>query len=80
MERIKKYLSAWDVTRVVRLVLAGALAVGYFYNKETIYLMGASILGLQAILNISCPGGSCSTSTSKTSDPVIKVEKYDPKK
>ena len=80
MEQIKKYFSAWGALRIVRLVLAVVLAVAYYYNNETIYLMGASILGLQSILNISCPGGSCSTSAQKIDEPIVKVKEYKPQK
>lgn len=78
MEQIKKYFSKWDIARIIRLLLALAFGAGYFFTKETIYLFASTILGLQAILNISCPGGSCSTGVSKESKPIIKTEKYEP--
>ena len=79
MERIKKYFSDWNVSRFIRLFLAIALGFGFISTKENIYLFGAIILGLQVVLNISCPGGSCNTSISKD-DPKVKVKKYEPQK
>ena len=38
------------------------------------------MLGLQAVFNIGCPGGSCSTSNDKNSKTIVKTEKYEPKK
>lgn len=78
MEQIKKYFSDWNLSRIIRLVLSVALAAAYFSNKETIYLFGSVILGLQAILNISCPGGSCATDTTKNQEPIVKVKEYKP--
>lgn len=80
MERIKKYFSDWDLTRIIRIVLAIALLVGYFSTKETMYIMGAVILGAQAIFNISCPGGSCAAPVSKSEKPIVEVKKYEPEK
>ena len=80
MERIKKYMSGWDLSRIIRMVLAVILSIGYFSTKENIYLMGAIILGAQAIFNISCPGGSCSSPTNKEQEPIVKVKEYKPEK
>ncbi|MDD3320150.1 MAG: hypothetical protein PHS59_01765 [Paludibacter sp.] len=80
MERIKNYFSGWDLSRIVRIVLAVALGIGYFTSKENIYLMGAIFLGAQAIFNISCPGGSCSTPTTKGQKTIVKVKEYKPEK
>ncbi len=76
MEQIKKYFSEWNLSRIIRLVMAIALLFGYFSSKETIYLFAAGLLGLPAILNISCPGGSCATDTLKKEEPIVKVKKY----
>jgi len=80
MEQIKNYFKSWGTARIIRIVLAGALGISYYYNRETIYLYGGIILGLQAVFNITCPGGSCSTSYSKEDKVIIKTEKYEPKK
>ncbi len=80
MEQIKKYFSNWDISRIIRLVLAVAFGAGYFFTKETIYLFAGVILGIQVIFNISCPGGSCATPTTKNEKPVVEVKKYEPEK
>lgn len=79
MERIKKYFSEWDATRIFKLVLGGAMALGYVSTKESIYLFGGIMFLTQAVFNIGCPGGSCSTSVPKSDKPIIKTDKYEPK-
>ena len=39
MEQIKKLFQNWDISRIIRLVLAVAFAVGYFVSKESMYLL-----------------------------------------
>lgn len=80
MERIKKHFTDWNTGRVIRLVFAIALAAGYISTKEGIYLLGAVIFGLQVVFNMSCPGGSCSTTATGNKEPAIKVKKYEPGK
>jgi len=80
MERIKKYFSEWDFTRIFKLVFAVLLSIGYFSTHENIYLFGGIMFLVQAVFNIGCPGGSCSTGAVKSDKPIIKVEKYEPKK
>jgi hypothetical protein len=81
MEQIKNYFSAWDLSRIIRMSLSVALLFGYFSSKETIFIFASAVLGLQAIFNISCPGGACETpKSSKTEEPIIKVKKYEPEK
>ena len=80
MKMIKKYFSDWSISRTIRTILAISLGISYYYNRESIYLFGALMLSAQAIFNVSCPGGSCATHYNKTSNPVIKTEKYEPKK
>ena len=80
MEQIKNYFKDWGITRIIRLILAGILGIAYYYNRESIYLFGAIILGSQAIFNISCPGGSCETPVRKEEKTIIKTEKYEPTK
>jgi hypothetical protein len=77
---LRNYLSAWDFTRIFRLLLGIGLFIGYFSAGETIYLFGGIIFGAQAILNIGCPGGSCETKAPKSDTPVMKFEKLDTKK
>lgn len=80
MKLIKKYFSDWNLARIIRIVLAIFLGISYYNNRESIYLFGTLVLSIQAIFNISCPGGSCSTNYAKTDSQVIKTEKYEPKK
>jgi len=80
MAQIKNYFKNWGATRIIRLVIAGALGIAYFYNKEIIYLFAGIVLASQAIFNITCPGGSCSTNSPKEDKTVIKIEKYKPSK
>jgi hypothetical protein len=80
MNQIKEIFNSWNTARIIRLVLACLLGAAYFSNKEPLYLFGGIILAVQAIFNISCPGGSCSTNYSKSEKPLIKTEKYEPKK
>ena len=80
MKLIKKYFSDWSISRTIRIILAIFLGISYYYDKESIYLFGALVLSVQALSNVSCPGGSCATQNNKPSSPVIKTEKYEPKK
>jgi hypothetical protein len=80
MNQIKELLKNWNAARVIRMILAGLLGAAYFSNKEPLYLFGALMLSVQAIFNISCAGGSCGTGYSKSDKPLIKTEKYEPKK
>jgi len=80
MEQIRKYFSNWGAARIIRMVLASLLGFAYANNGETMYLFVALILSVQAVFNISCPSGSCSTGVDRSSKPIIKTEKYEPKK
>lgn len=80
MEQIKNYFKAWNVSRIIRMVVAIGLAVGYLQSKEGIFLFASLVLGLQAIFNISCPGGSCETSVPKDKEPIVKVKEFEQEK
>lgn len=81
MERIKKYFSNWDASRIIRLILGIAMTIGYISTRETIYLFGGIIFLAQAALNIGCPGGACSTNaTQKDEKQGMTFKKYEPKK
>ncbi|MFZ4725014.1 MAG: hypothetical protein ACOYMD_06170 [Paludibacter sp.] len=80
MKQIKNYFKNWGVTRIIRIVLAVFLGIAYYYNHETVFLFAGIILTVQAVFNISCPGGSCGTTISSENKPIVKVEKYEPKK
>jgi hypothetical protein len=80
MEQIKKYFKDWGAARIIRLIFAIILGIAFANNGEQFYLFFGLILFVQAAFNISCPGGSCSTGTDRTTKPIIKTEKYEPKK
>ncbi len=80
MERIKIYFKNWSVMRIIRLVLAGALLIAYYYNREFIFLFAGIILSIQAAFNISCPGGSCSANYKDDEKHKFEFNKYEPKK
>ncbi len=78
---IKKYLTAWDFARIVKLVFGGLLIIGYFSTSDNMYLFGSLFFMVQAIFNIGCPGGSCSTNAPRNNDQqVMKFDKYEPNK
>ena len=79
MEQIKNYFKSWNFTRLFQIVMAGSLFVSYLNNHESMYLVLGIVLSLQAIFNIGCLGGSCSTVTKTTDEPKIKTTKYEPK-
>ena len=79
MKQIKKLFKNWDASRVLKAILSGALLISYYYNRENFFLFFGLMLGVQAVFNIGCPGGSCSTSIGKDSKPIVKTEKYEPK-
>lgn len=81
MKTIKKYFATWDAARIIKMILGIALAFGYISTGDNIYLFGALFLSVQAILNIGCPGGACSTNVSQnTEKQVMKFDKYEPDK
>jgi hypothetical protein len=79
MKQIKNYFKNWDSARIIRVVLAVSLGIAYYFNRETLFIFAAVVLSIQAIFNLSCPGGSCGTNYSKTEKPTIKIDKYEPK-
>lgn len=81
MEKIKSYLRAWDLGRIIRLVIGISLGIGYFAAGEQIYLLGGILFTAQAVFNMSCPGGTCATPDKKDENKtVMKFEKYEPNK
>ncbi|MDP3443545.1 MAG: hypothetical protein Q8T08_11865 [Ignavibacteria bacterium] len=74
---IKSYVSGWSFTRILRLILAGSALAAYFSTNEQLYLVVGLFLGVQAILNMSCPGGSCEAPAKNEQKPVMKFKKLD---
>lgn len=79
MERIKNYFRGWGVARIFRIVLAGAFGISYYYTRENIYLIVGIMFAIQAIFNLTCPGGSCRTNAQSDKKPTVEVEEYKPK-
>ena len=79
MKTIRKYFKDWNVVRIIRLVLSLLLLGAYFNDRQPVFLMVSALLGMQAVLNISCPGGACSTTTKPTQKQVMNIKKYEPK-
>ncbi|MDP4238998.1 MAG: hypothetical protein Q8904_05935 [Bacteroidota bacterium] len=80
MEQIKNYFKSWSAIRIIRIVLAGSLGMAYYYNHEILFLAAGIVLSVQAIFNLSCPGGSCSRDNAAAKKPEIKIKKYEPQK
>jgi hypothetical protein len=76
----KNYIAQWNFTRLLRLLLAIALFGAFFSTKEQLYAVVGSFLGMQAILNMSCPGGNCETTPKPTQKQVMKFKKLELKK
>ena len=80
MEAIKRYFSSWDLSRIIRIVLGVAMGIGYLSTNESIYLIGAIVFTLQAVFNMGCFGGACSTNIPEAKHKqIIKIDKYEPK-
>ena len=80
MEQIKNYFKEWGISRIVKMTLGISLFIAYYYNRETFFLFVGAMLTLQAVFNMSCPGGSCNTATDKDSKTIVNVKKYEPEK
>jgi hypothetical protein len=80
MKPIKTYFKGWDAARILRMVLGTCLLAAYYYQKETLFLFAGVMLSMQAVFNLSCMGGSCSTPASNDTKPVMKFKKYEPEK
>jgi len=80
MELIKNYFKDWSAMRIIRLVIAGALFISYYYNREYFFLFFGIVLTTQAVFNISCPGGSCETPYKGEKKTDIEFEKFEQKK
>ena len=79
MKRIKKYIKNWNLIRSFKLILGISILISYYYNNENLFLVIGTILSVQAVFNLSCPGRSCSVSTDKEQKQIIETEKYEPK-
>lgn len=80
MEQIKRFLKEWNISRTIRLVLAGILFTAYYFNRENIFLFIGIVLTAQSVLNITCPGGSCKTEYKSNEKTELKFKKFEQKK
>jgi len=80
MERTRKYFTGWNAARIIRIVLACSLFTAYYYNREFIFIFAGIILTVQAVFNISCPGGSCSVAHGSEETQKLKFKKNEPEK
>ena len=79
MKKIKDLFRDWNSRRTSQVIFGIIMVLSYLNNHEPVFLFGALIFAAQAIFNISCLGGSCSTKGTCTKPPIIKTEKYIPK-
>ncbi len=79
MEQIKKYFRGWGAPRIFRIVLAVTFGIVYYYDRQNIWLIFAILFAVQAVFNLTCPGGSCGTNTGSDRKPTVEVEEYKPK-
>lgn len=79
MEQIKNYFKNWGTGRIIRVVLAVGFVIVYYYNREYMFLFVGLVLLVQAVFNISCPGGSCGTTYKSDEQPKMEFKKYEPK-
>ena len=80
MKQIKEYFRSWNSIRFIRVFFAIVLFAAYLSNQEPLFAFVGVMLLLQAIFNMSCPGGSCGTTSAKIDKPLIKVDEYKPQK
>jgi hypothetical protein len=77
MKQIRHYFNKWDLLRTMRLVFSALLLIGYYYEGQVLFLLAGVFLLLQAVFNMSCPSGSCTTSSTRTKNSkIIKTEQY----
>jgi hypothetical protein len=80
MKLIKDYFKGWEIARIIRAVLGILLLTAYYFDRQQLFLFVGAMLSIQAVFNISCPGGSCSPTVDKNVKQVVDVKKYEPQK
>lgn len=81
MKSLKAYFKRWDFTRYFRLGISLVLIFGYFATSESMYLFGSLFFAVQAVFNVGCMGGNCSTHVPVKEDKkVMEIETYTPSK
>jgi len=56
----------WNLVRVIRLLLAFTFLAAGIAKGDTIAFVAAAVLGVQAIFNLGCAGGSCAAATAES--------------
>lgn len=82
MSKIKHLLSDWNAMRIFRLVMALIFGLGYVNTNEIAFLVVSLVLLVFALLNVSCPGGSCSAPQQNNDDlkTNFDIKEYKPNK
>ena len=76
MKKIKDLFQDWNSRRTIQVIFGIIMVLSYLNNPEPIFLFGALFFTIQAIFNIGCAGGSCTTNSVNPNAPLIKTEKY----
>jgi len=79
MKLIKDYFKSWEIARIIRAIFGVLLLIAYYFDRQQLFLFVGIMLSIQAIFNISCPGGSCSPTVDKNAKQVVEIKKYEPK-
>lgn len=80
MKRPEIHIKNRGIARIIRALLAIAALISYTQNNDSLFLLAGIFFGIQALLNISCPGGACSTGKPQQNEPLMKFDKYKPEK
>lgn len=82
IQAVKKYISKWNASRLLKLFLGIALLIGYFADNNSFYLGFSLLFLLQSIFNVGCcMGGNCNTTAPKDDkQPAFKFKELKIKK
>ncbi len=61
IKNMESFFRTWSVMRIARLILALVAFGMSISQREPMFAMLGGILLLQAVFNMSCPGGACAT-------------------
>ncbi len=74
---MKKYLSSWNVMRVIRLLLGGVIVAQGVLTGQWVLATLGGLFSLFALLNIGCGIGGCNVpvvKTTKQTDEIVYEE------
>lgn len=80
MQLLNELKHNWSLSRILKGLVGISALISYFISHDDVYLLIGSVLSAQAIFNITCPGGACSTNNKHTDKPLVKIKKYEPNK